>query len=96
MNKKDSVKWAMKKQGQRKRLRWILKIADILVWGKLTPPLIARKRTAVGELPTAKNSRTDRSFPVEYSSVAVLLCAIKGIAESEAFGGWVYYLGLGI
>jgi hypothetical protein len=44
----------------------------------------------------AKNSRTVRSSSVGYSSVAVLLCAVKGIAESRAFGGWVYYLGLGI
>jgi len=46
--------------------------------------------------PTAKNSRTVRTSSVEYSSVAVLLCAIKGMAESRAFGGWVSYLGLGI
>lgn len=73
-----------------------MKIADIVVRGKLPPPLTARKRTAVGKLPTAKNSGTVRNSSVEYSSVAVLFRAIKGIAESRAFGGWVYYLGLGI
>ena len=41
-------------------------------------PLTARKRTAVGDLPTAKNSRTVINSSVEYSSVAVLLRAIKG------------------
>ena len=55
-----------------------MKIADILVRDKLPPPLTAHKRTAVGESPTAKNSRTVRNSSVEYSSVAVLLCAIKG------------------
>ncbi len=55
-----------------------MKIADILVRGKFTPPLTARKRTAVYGLPTAKNSRTVRNSPVEYSSVAVLLRAFKG------------------
>ena len=39
--------------------------------------MTASKRTAVGYLPTAKNSRTD-SFPVAYSSVAVLFGVIKG------------------
>ena len=51
------------------------------------PPLTAHKRTAVGDSPTAKNSRTVRNSSVVYSSVAVLLCAIKGTAESMAFGG---------
>ena len=55
-----------------------MKIADILVIGKFTPPLTARKRTAVYRLPTAKNSRTVRNSSVEYSSVAVLLRAFKG------------------
>jgi hypothetical protein len=48
----------MKKLGKEKRLRRTLKIADIAGCGSLTPPLTARKRTAVGRLPTAKNSRT--------------------------------------
>ena len=39
--------------------------------------MTARERTAVGYSPTAKNSRTVQ-FSVVYSSVAVLLCAIKG------------------
>ncbi len=55
-----------------------MKIADIIVSGRLPPPLTARKRTAVGDSPTAKNSGTVRSFSVEYSSVAVLFRAIKG------------------
>ena len=55
-----------------------MKIADILVWGRLPPPLTARKRTAVGDSPTAKNSRTVRNSSVVYSSVAVLLRALKG------------------
>ena len=63
---------------------------------KFTPPLTARKRTAVDKSPTAKNSRTVRTSSVEYSSVAVLLRAIKGQAESVAFDGWIYYLRLGI
>ena len=42
------------------------------------PPLTARKRTAVGDSPTVKNSRTVRNLSVEYSSVAVLLRAFKG------------------
>ncbi|MFR3584177.1 MAG: hypothetical protein ACLTVG_20975 [Coprococcus sp.] len=40
--------------------------------------MTARKRTAVDKSPTAKNSRTVRTSSVEYSSVAVLLRAIKG------------------
>ena len=44
----------------------------------LPSPLTARKRTAVGELPMAKNSRTVRNPSVEYSSIAVLLRAFKG------------------
>ena len=39
--------------------------------------MTARERTAVGYSPTAKNSRTVH-FSVVYSSVAVLLRAIKG------------------
>lgn len=46
------------------------------------PPLTAHKRTAVGGLPTAKNSGTVRFSSVVYSSVAVLLCAIKGKPEA--------------
>ena len=80
------------KLGKEKRLRWTLKIADTLVWGKQSPPLMARKRTAVGWSPTAKNSRTD-SFLVVYSSVAVLFRAIKGNAASRWLG---YYLWLWI
>ena len=63
-----------------------MKIADILGRGKLSPPLTAHKRTAVGELPTAKNSRTVSDFSVVYSSVAVLLCAIKGTAADAVAG----------
>ena len=78
-NGKDgSVKWVMKNWVKRKRLRWTLKIADILVWGRFTPPLTAHKRTAVDRSPTVKNSRTVRNSSVEYSSVAVLLRAFKG------------------
>ena len=54
----DSVKWPMKKRAKEKRLKWTLKTVDILCCGSLPPPLTARKRTAVGESPTAKNSRT--------------------------------------
>ena len=46
------------------------------------PPLTARKRTAVGILPTAKNSRTVKLSSVGHSSVAVLLRAIKGRPEA--------------
>ena len=60
----------MKKLGKEKRLRWTLKIADILVRGELPPSLTASKRTAVSSLPTVKNSRTV-SFSVVHSSVAV-------------------------
>ncbi len=44
------------------------------------PPLTARKRTAVGRLPTAKNSGTAGSFSVACSSIAVLFRAVKGTA----------------
>ena len=54
----DSVKWPMKKRAKEKGLKWTLKTVDILCCGSLPPPLTARKRTAVGESPTAKNSRT--------------------------------------
>ena len=81
------------KLGKEKRLRWTLKIADILVWGSRSPSLTASKRTAVGLLPTAKNSRTD-SFPVVHSSVAVLFDAIKDKA-ANAVAGFIY-LWLGI
>lgn len=54
----DSVKWPMKKRAKEKSLKWTLKTVDILCCGSLPPPLTARKRTAVGESPTAKNSRT--------------------------------------
>lgn len=40
--------------------------------------LDSTQRTAVGDLPTAKNSRTVINSSVEYSSVAVLLRALKG------------------
>lgn len=76
----------MKKRAKTKRLDGTLKIADIIVRGKLTPPLTARKRTAVGYLPTAKNSRTVSDSSVVYSSVAVLLRAIKGIAANAVAG----------
>jgi len=62
-----------------------LKIADIIDFGSLTPPLTARKRTAVGVSPTAKNSGTVRILSVIYSSVAVLFRAIKGRPQC---GGW--------
>ena len=45
----------------------------------MSPSLTASKRTAVGYLPTAKNSRID-SFLVGHSSVAVLFDVIKDIA----------------
>ena len=89
-----SVKWPMKKWAKTKRLNWTLKIADILVWGRCTPPLTARKRTAVGDSPTAKNSRTVRNPSVEYSSVVVLFACLQGQAESNAFGGWFITSGL--
>ncbi len=54
-----------------------MKIADILVQSKLLPLLIARKRTVVGEFPTAKNSRTVRNSSAEYSRVAALWRAIE-------------------
>ena len=54
--------------------------------GRLPPPLTAHKRTAVGESPTAKNSRTVRDFSVVYSSVAVFLRAIKGTAAGAVAG----------
>ena len=54
----DSVKWPMKKRAKEKRLKWTLKTVDILSCGSLPPPLTERKRTAVCESPTAKNSRT--------------------------------------
>ena len=82
---RDSVKWLMKNWAMKKRLRWTLKIADILVWGRLSPSLTASKRTAVGCLPTAKNSRTD-SFSVAHSSVAVLFDVIKDIAADAVAG----------
>lgn len=63
-----------------------MKIADIIIRGKLTPPLTARKRTAVGYLPMAKNSRTVSDSSIVYSSVAVLLRAIKGIAANAVSG----------
>ena len=44
--------------------------------------MTACKRTAVGILPTAKNPRTVRFSSVGYSSVAVLLRAIKGKPET--------------
>ena len=62
-----------------------MKIADILVRGRL-PTLTAHKRTIVGDSPTAKNSRIVSDFSVVYSSVAVLLCAIKGIAANAVAG----------
>ena len=63
-----------------------MKIADISVRVRLPPPLTAHKRTAVGDSPTAKNSRTVSDFSVVYSSVAVFLCAIKGIAADAVAG----------
>ena len=63
-----------------------MKIADISVRGRLPPPLTAHKRTTVGDSPTAKNSRTVSDFSVVYSSVAVFLCAIKGIAADAVAG----------
>ena len=62
-----------------------LENVNILGCGRLTPPLTTSKRTAVSELPTAKNSRTD-SFPVAHSSVAVLFDVIKGIAAYAVAG----------
>lgn len=44
--------------------------------------MTARKRTAVGILPTAKNSRTVKFSSVGHSSVAVLLRAVKGRPEA--------------
>ena len=55
-----------------------MKTVDIIGSGSLPPPLTARKRTAVGRLPTAKNSRIVSDFSIVYSSVAVLFRAIKG------------------
>lgn len=46
----------------------------------LPPPLTARKRTAVRQLPTAKNSGTAGSFSVACSSIAVIFRAVKGTA----------------
>lgn len=46
------------------------------------PPLTAHKRTAVDNSPTVKNSRTVGFSSVGHSSVAVLLCAIKGKPEA--------------
>lgn len=43
-----------------------------------TPPLTAHQNNALNVLPTAKNSRTVINSSVEYSSVAVLLRALKG------------------
>ena len=63
-----------------------MKIADISVRDRFPPPLTAHKRTAVGDSPTAKNSRTVRDFSVVYSSVAVLLRAIKGTAAGAVAG----------
>ena len=63
-----------------------MKIADMLVRGKLPPPLTAHKRTAVGYSPTAKNSRTVSNSSVVYSSAAVLLCVVKGIAAYAVAG----------
>ena len=83
---KDSVKWSMKKWAKTKRLDWTLKIADISVRDRFPPPLTAHKRTAVGDSPTAKNSRTVRDFSVVYSSVAVFLRAIKGTAAGAVAG----------
>ena len=82
----DSVKWSMKKWAKTKRLDWTLKIADISVRDRFPPPLTAHKRTAVGDSPTAKNSRTVRDFSVVYSSVAVFLRAIKGTAAGAVAG----------
>jgi len=45
---------------------------------KLPPPLTAHKRNAVRASPTAKNSRTVSFLHRIHSSVAFLLCAIKG------------------
>ena len=83
---KGSVKWSMKKWAKTKRLDWTLKIADISVRDRFPPPLTAHKRTAVGDSPTAKNSRTVRDFSVVYSSVAVFLRAIKGTAAGAVAG----------
>ena len=63
-----------------------MKIADISVRDRFPPPLTAHKRTAVGDSPTAKNSRTVRDFSVVYSSVAVFLRAIKGTAAGAVAG----------
>ena len=46
--------------------------------GSLPPPLTAHKRNAVRVSPTAKNSRTVDFLHRIHSSVAFLLCAIKG------------------
>jgi len=46
----------------------LIETVDILGCGNLPPPLTARKRTAEGSSPTAKNSRTV-SFIPSYSAV---------------------------
>ena len=78
----DSVKWSMKNLDRKIDPDEPWKLQIFLVWGIGTPPLTARKRTAVGILPTAKNSRTIKFSSVGHSSVAVLLRAIKGRPEA--------------
>ena len=46
--------------------------------GRLPPPLTAHKRNAVRVSPMAKNSRTVSFLHRMHSSIAFLLCAIKG------------------
>ena len=78
----DSVKWFMKNWDRKIDPDEPWKLQIFLVWGIGTPPLTARKRTAVGILPTAKNSRTVKFSSVGHSSVAALLRAIKGKPEA--------------
>ena len=68
----------MKTETQRRRLRWTLKIANILLWGGRTPPLTARKSNALNILPTAMNSRTDRVFPSDSQHCSIAFSCYQG------------------
>ena len=66
------------KTEQRKKAQMNLENCRYLGIGKLPPPLTAHKRNAVRVSPTAKNSRTVSFLHRIHSSVAFLLCVIKG------------------
>ena len=61
-------------------------IADVLLYGRLTPPLTARKSNALNVSPTAKNSRTVSFLRLIHSIVALFLRAIKGKSLRDGLG----------